>query len=239
MTLGGDANNNAIWATGSAGQTASVLPGLNAPSLIIAAGKNVSVDPGVTLTVPSVIGGASALTKIGSGTLTLTAANTATGPTVVQAGVLACAIPAALSGGTLSISNSARLELDYVGTRQVASFTLGGALQPNGSYGSSSSPAANKDNAHFVGTGTVTVGPVAPPTPVFPVSGFTMPGGVPTLVVPTQSGYQYRLVYKNALADVSWTPVGTTWTPGTGGNVTMSDPSATGQPQRFYRLEVQ
>jgi hypothetical protein len=76
--------------------------------------------------------------------------------------------------------------------------------------------------------------------PLFPVSGFTMPGGVPTFVIPTSTGVQYRLVYKNELNDADWTPVGTgDWTPGTGGNVTLTDPSAVGRSYRFYRLQSQ
>ena len=75
------------------------------------------------------------------------------------------------------------------------------------------------------------------PIQILPLSGFTMPGGLPTFVVPTVSGYQYRLVYKDNLTDGAW--MQGPWTPGTGGDVTLSDSTATGQPHRFYRLEVQ
>ncbi|MGA2498791.1 MAG: autotransporter-associated beta strand repeat-containing protein, partial [Tepidisphaeraceae bacterium] len=91
LTLNGDAAGNAISATGSAGQTASIVAGTNAPSLVIATGMNVSVDPGVTLTVGPVINGASTLQKIGNGTLRLTNANTYTGATALAAGTLVVA----------------------------------------------------------------------------------------------------------------------------------------------------
>ena len=42
------------------------------------------------------------------------------------------------------------------------------------------------------------------PSLALPLSGFTMPSGVPTFVDPTVSGYQYRLVYKDKLTDGAW-----------------------------------
>jgi len=57
----------------------------------------------------------------------------------------------------LDICAGAELRLDYVGTRQVAALTLGGAAQAAGTYGSTASPATNKNDTYFAGTGTVTV----------------------------------------------------------------------------------
>ncbi|MEI7901315.1 MAG: Ig-like domain-containing protein, partial [bacterium] len=55
----------------------------------------------------------------------------------------------------------AKLQLNYVGTRQVAALTFNaGSAQANGTYGSSSSPATFKNDSYFGGSGTVTVGPV-------------------------------------------------------------------------------
>jgi len=102
------------------------------------------------------------LTKAGSSVWTLSGLNTYTGATQITAGTLICASPSALGTGALSIGagGGATLQLTYAGTRQIASLSLGGgAPLPNGSYGSSASPARFKHDAYFSGTGTVTVGP--------------------------------------------------------------------------------
>ena len=83
-----------------------------------------------------------------------------------------------------------------------------------------------------------TVSPDLIPPPPFPLTGFSMSGGVPSFRVPTTLSYQYRLVYANEVTDAVWTPIGT-WTPGTGTEITLSDSSAVGQAHRFYRLQVQ
>jgi autotransporter-associated beta strand protein len=102
-----------------------------------------------------------AITKLGAGTWTLSGANTYTGPTKVKGGVLACSNASSLGGGSLDIGTGAKLRLNYVGTRQVTALILdGGSVLPNGTYGSTASPATNKDDTHFSGIGTVTV--VAP-----------------------------------------------------------------------------
>jgi autotransporter-associated beta strand protein len=102
-----------------------------------------------------------AITKLGAGTWTLSGANTYTGPTKVKGGVVACSNASSLGGGSLDIGTGAKLRLNYVGTRQVAALTLdGGSALPNGTYGSTASPATNEDDTHFSGTGTITV--VAP-----------------------------------------------------------------------------
>ena len=109
LTLNGDASNNAISATGSPGQTASILPDVTSPpSLLIAAGKNVSVGSGVSLSVQSVISGG-ALTKIGTGTLNLTGTNTYTGTTTVSAGKLFINGNQSTATGNVSVAANATL----------------------------------------------------------------------------------------------------------------------------------
>jgi autotransporter-associated beta strand protein len=179
------------------------------------------------------------LSKLGLGTLTLYRASTYTGPTKVQAGVLALAIKSAVGGGALDISTGAKLELYYIGTASVSQLTFnGGAPEPSGTYGATGSGAAHIDDSHFAGTGTVTV---SIPTPVLPPSGFTMPGGKPTFQIPnTVVGCQYTLVYKNHLSDPTWTPLsGTGTAPGNGGTINLSDPTSSLPADRFYRLQVQ
>ena len=64
-----------------------------------------------------------------------------------------------LGTGALSLGAGANASLSYTGDHVVTSLTLNGVVQPNGTYGSSNSVADVADNAHFAGTGTVTVGP--------------------------------------------------------------------------------
>ncbi len=76
-----------------------------------------NVDPTMTLTVPSVITGASTLTKTGTGTLILSATNTYTGVTTLTTGVVRVRSNAALgatSAGT-TIASGAAVEIDGSG----------------------------------------------------------------------------------------------------------------------------
>ena len=108
---------------------------------------------------------ATSVTKAGSGTWTLSGANTYSGTTRVQAGTLAITRSDALGSGPLNITTGARPRLDYIGTRQISSLTFdAGTARPNGTYGSSSSSATNKDDTRFSGPGTLTVGPISSPT---------------------------------------------------------------------------
>jgi autotransporter-associated beta strand protein len=100
------------------------------------------------------------LHKSGTATLTLSGVNSYTGTTTVAAGVLACNSATALGQGPVAITSGAKLTLNFTGTRQVASLSLGGVSQGNGSYGSTASAAINKNDTYFTGTGTVSVGPI-------------------------------------------------------------------------------
>ena len=79
----------------------------------------------------------------------------------------------------------------------------------------------------------------SPPLPVLPVSGVRVTNGVPSFTFTAAAGCKYRLDYKNALTNGNWNygP----WTTNTTLNplsMTLTDPSATNQPQRYYRLEA-
>ncbi|MCX6879770.1 MAG: Ig-like domain repeat protein [Verrucomicrobia bacterium] len=108
---------------------------------------------------------ATSITKAGSGTWTLSGSNTYSGATKVQAGTLVLTRSDALGGGALDLSTGAKVQLDYLGTRRISALTFNaGAARPNGSYGSSSSPATHQDDTRFTGLGTVTVGAISSPT---------------------------------------------------------------------------
>jgi fibronectin-binding autotransporter adhesin len=143
------------------GEGLGVLRSSNATlngTVVLAANTKIGSDD--TFIINSVIsdgGNAFGFTKISGGSLTLTAANTYTGPTAVNAGALVCNSADSLGSGALSIDGS--VNLNFVGNKNVASLTLAGITMPAGVYGSSSSPAptANQSDSRFSGEGTVTV----------------------------------------------------------------------------------
>ncbi len=140
-------NGGTLYAANSAGVTWLGPVTLN---------SNATVRTDFGMGISGNISGARGLTKTGTNTLTLSGVNTYTGDNVVQVGTLACSTSASLTAGALSISNGATVNLNYSGTRSIFSLTLGGTNKLAGVYGSSSSPATYQD-AHFSGTGTVTV----------------------------------------------------------------------------------
>ena len=108
---------------------------------------------------------ATSVTKAGRGAWVLSGTNTYTGTTCVEAGTLVFTHANSLGGGALDITTGGKVQLDYIGTRQIATLTFdAGAPTGNGTYGSSLSWADNKDDVHFAGLGTVTVGPITTPT---------------------------------------------------------------------------
>jgi len=116
----------------------------NAP--ITLAGTTIGVDSG-SLTVSGTIDGSSGLTKVGGGTLVLTAANIYTGQTVVKGGTLQ------LDGGDNRINPSGRLDIPgYPGTGP-ATFDLNGQDQTF----QGSSRVSHGGTVHLGGGGTLTL----------------------------------------------------------------------------------
>ena len=83
----------------------------------------------------------------------------------------------------MEIGDTAKLQLDYNGTRQIATLTIGGGQAlAAGTYGSAKSFAPNKDDKHFAGTGMVTVGPA---TALATVTTATLSSGAHPLALKT------------------------------------------------------
>lgn len=123
---------------------------------------------------------ATSLTKDGPGTWILSGTNTYSGTTSVKAGTLAITHAKSLGSGALDIATGAKVQLDFIDTQQVAALTFnGGTAQADGTYGSSLSSATHKDDVHFSGPGTLTVGASASPSSA--MAGTTPPPTTTTL----------------------------------------------------------
>ena len=120
-TLGGNALTLA-----AGGLADNSIAGTNTISLglAFAATRTVTVgNAGTTLTISGVISGAGGLTKSGSGTVTLSAANTYTGVTTINAGTIAIAVDAGL-GAAPGAPTAGKLTFGGGTLRTTASFTL-------------------------------------------------------------------------------------------------------------------
>ena len=125
--------------------------------------SNLTCDTPNRLVFSGIITGVGGLTKIGNGPLTLSGVNTYSGSTFVKAGILQSAADA-LGTGLLDIASGAKVGLNFTGTRTIAAlkYNSGTSLEP-GTYGSSASPATNKNDNYFSGTGMITIA-----VPTFP-----------------------------------------------------------------------
>lgn len=152
VTIGGLAGSgsfvlaNTILFTGGAGYS-------NGLPVALTVGNNNSSS-----TYSGVMSGAGSLIKVGTGTLTLSGANSYTGNTTVSAGTLALAQPTLALGSTVIISNGAALQLNFATTNRVSALVRNGVNQPAGVYNSTTGAP------HITGTGSLLVQPI-PTTP--------------------------------------------------------------------------
>jgi fibronectin-binding autotransporter adhesin len=113
-------------------------------------------DDPVDLTVSALLSNSQGIEKQGAGVMALSGANTYTGDTTVNGGVLKLASGGSLSTATtVLIASGAAMDLDV--NQTVDKLYLNGALQSAGTWGSTSSGAQNKNNTYFAGTGILTV----------------------------------------------------------------------------------
>ncbi|RYD63849.1 MAG: hypothetical protein EOP83_11130, partial [Verrucomicrobiaceae bacterium] len=126
----------------------------------------VSVDAGgafidsnaQSITIAQVLVGPGALTKQGTGTLTLSGNNTYAGSTTVSAGTLTVSLPYLSNTANVTVATGAILNLTHNQVDQVATLTLGGLNKDPGTYN-----AANS-GGFITGTGSIQVtGSVASP----------------------------------------------------------------------------
>ena len=113
-------------------------------------------DDSVDLTVSAALSNSQGIEKQGTGVMALTGANSYTGDTTVNGGVLQLASGGSLNTATtVRIASGAAMDLDV--NQTVDKLYLNDALQSAGTWGSTSSGAQNKNNTYFAGTGILTV----------------------------------------------------------------------------------
>lgn len=164
MTIGGLSGSgsvtlaNTILFTGGAGYS-------NGAPVALTVGNN-----NASTTYSGVMSGAGSLIKVGTGTLTLSGANTYTGNTTVRAGTLALTQPTLALGSTVIISNSATLQLNFATTNRVSALVLNNVNKAPGVYNSTTGAP------YITGTGSLLVQPMAtnPTNITVAVSGNTL-----------------------------------------------------------------
>lgn len=169
------ANQNLLTGTGGGGFMVgtdlpgnTTYPGGVTNAFVINAGKYLNVhctNATASLRLSGPISGAGVLNKWkNASTLILSGNNSYSGGTIIAAGKIVCETETSLGTGSLSIASGAKLQLDFVGSANATSLSLGGTPVANGTWGSSASPADNRNDTYFSGLGIVTVGPPKTPT---------------------------------------------------------------------------
>ncbi len=124
--------------------------------------ENTLADNAQTL-APVISGSGQVVVTAGNiGTVKLSALNTYSGTTTVNAGTLSIDMPYLADGAGVILAADARLDLNFTGSDTVASLTIDGSTVGEGTWGASGSGAANIDDVHFSGTGVLQVGAPAP-----------------------------------------------------------------------------
>ncbi len=116
-----------------------------------------------TFTISGALSGTGGLTKSGSGTLALTAVNSYTGSTNVQAGTLRITNGYLADTSNVFLSTGGTLDLQFSGSPDtIQSLLISGAMQVIGLWGAVGNQIANYHTSLITGTGVlqITAGPV-------------------------------------------------------------------------------
>ncbi len=174
--------------------------------------------------------------------------NIANGSFTLNGGtVIADAILMTNAAGVFAFNNGL-LRAKTMTVSNGASFVVGDGVNPatlelQGGIYTFADGLVISPNATVTGCGTIigaitnngTLIPCGPPPAT--ISGVTRTGSTATVSVTSASGYNYTLEFKNALNELSWTPI-LPAQPGTGGLLNLSDTLATNRT-RFYRIGAQ
>jgi autotransporter-associated beta strand protein len=177
-------------------------------------------------TYSGVMNGPGSLIKVGTGTLSLTGANTYTGNTAVNGGILRVTQPSIATNSTVAIASGAKLQLDFGGNNNVAGLVLNGVAQPNGVYNAVNTPA------YFAGSGSLAIGVTIASNPTNIT--FSVSSGTLTLSWPSDHlGWilQQQMNTLNAGLTTNWTDV-----TGSANVTTTNITIVPGNPTVFFRL---
>jgi hypothetical protein len=116
---------------------------------------------GFTVTLSGSLSGPGSLTKVDSGTLILSASNSYTGDTLVNAGTLILDYPDLAATSNAWVDNHGSggvLDLNYHGTDKISALYINGVAQPPGIWGGPGSGAPNT-SSYLAGSGLLNVVP--------------------------------------------------------------------------------
>jgi len=134
----------------------STLSTSSSGSIVLGSSSSIGVDSG-TLNISRVISGADkALTKVGSGTLKLTATNTYTGATIVEAGTLSLGANSTLSGSSAVTLSDGTLAVGSY-SNAVSTLTLSGAATIDLDDGTGHLGFADSHAVGWTGGSTLTI----------------------------------------------------------------------------------
>jgi autotransporter-associated beta strand protein len=204
----------------------------NSPTVaLFGGGYSSAATLGTATLAPNVSGG---LSKQNSGTLTLSGANTYTGNTTVNGGILELVQPTIPPYSTVTVTNGAVLQLDFAVTNTVTNLVFNGVSQAPGVYNSTTG------SPYITGAGSLLVG-----TPVAPLSSLRFTAapvisGSSLMISITNSGAGsvYLLASTNLAAPISlWTPIWTNVLSGSGSfSTNLLNTVNSANQQEFYLL---